>query len=151
VVYGDGRGPRVDAPAVRIPHVEQHADGLLHLRLPVESSDGSVIGALGVIQESVSFSEVIMRIRRNEWLTIITCLASLSTVGEPVNITLVNDGAVFHDVAIDELGSTLSAEPGKRATGSLMIDEQGTYRSLSTVRDHAAAGMRGTLQVSPGR
>lgn len=71
-----------------------------------------------------------------------------STVGEPVNITLINDGAVFHDLVIDELGFRLTAEPDSRVTGSLTVDGPGTYGLLCTVRGHAAAGMRGALEVS---
>lgn len=66
---------------------------------------------------------------------------------EPVNITLSNDGAVFHDLSIPELGFMLDADPGQQVLGSLTVDEAGTYEFVCSVPGHAQAGMRGTLQV----
>lgn len=71
-----------------------------------------------------------------------------SAAGEPVNLSLVNAGAAFHDLVIDQLGFVLAAEPGERVTGGLTIDEPGTYVFTCRVPGHAEAGMRGTVQVS---
>lgn len=75
-VYGDPRGKPVPA-GVGLPHVEQHADGLLHLVLPVEAADGRRVGTFEVLQQASSFDEVLHRVRRNLWLSISTGLATL--------------------------------------------------------------------------
>lgn len=68
-------GPRT--AQIRVPHVEQHPDGLLHFRLPVTTSDGTVAGAFEVFQQADSFNEVVARVRRNLWLSIGTGLGTL--------------------------------------------------------------------------
>lgn len=70
--------------------------------------------------------------------------------GEPVNITLANDGAVFHDLSIPQLGFVLDADPGQQVSGSLTVDEPGSYEFECGVPGHADAGMRGTLEVRGG-
>ncbi len=70
--------------------------------------------------------------------------------GEPVNLTLDNQGQVFHDLVFAELDVRLTADPGTTTTAGLRIDEPGTYTFACTVRGHAAAGMRGTLVVEAG-
>lgn len=69
------------------------------------------------------------------------------TAGDPVNLTLVNDGRALHDLTIPALGFRLDADPGEQASGSLTVDEPGTYAFECTVPGHADAGMRGTLVV----
>lgn len=65
--------------------------------------------------------------------------------GEPVNLTLTNDGRVFHDLTIPDLDLMLDAQPGATVTTGITIDDAGTYDLLCTVPGHADAGMRGTL------
>jgi plastocyanin len=69
------------------------------------------------------------------------------TAGIAVNLTLVNDGRVFHDLTVPALGFVLDADPGERASGSLTVDEPGTYTFECSVPGHAEAGMQGTLVV----
>jgi signal transduction histidine kinase len=79
VVYGDP-GPHdglEDAPAVTVPHVEQHSDGLLHYRLPVASPQGAIAGTFEVFQQPGSFHEILSRVRRNLWAAIVAGLGSL--------------------------------------------------------------------------
>ena len=70
--------------------------------------------------------------------------------GVPVNLALVNDGGVFHDLTIPALGFMLDAEAGERASGSLTVAEPGSYAWRCSVPGHAEAGMRGTLVVRSG-
>ena len=65
--------------------------------------------------------------------------------GEPLNVTVVNDGAALHDFTLEEAGIHVNVEPGESKTTSVTIDEPGTYQALCTVPGHASAGM--TLEV----
>ena len=64
---------------------------------------------------------------------------------EPTNVTVVNDGDVFHDLTIDELDLRIDVDPGQRVTAGLEIEEAGEYDYYCSVPGHAGAGMRGTL------
>jgi signal transduction histidine kinase len=68
-----------DRPADRIPHVEQHPDGLLHYHLPVVSSRGPAAGTFEVFQKSTSFDELMTRVRRNMWLAVAAAVGTLVT------------------------------------------------------------------------
>lgn len=70
------------------------------------------------------------------------------TVGEPVNLSLVNAGDLAHDLVIPDLGVRLAVGPGRQATTGIEIDEAGTYQYLCTFPGHAAAGMTGLLTVT---
>jgi len=70
------------------------------------------------------------------------------SAGEPVNVTVVNTGEVFHDFTVAERDFMLDLPAGATATGGLTIDRPGEYRFQCTVPGHAAAGMTGTLIVS---
>ena len=70
------------------------------------------------------------------------------TVGESVNIVLVNDGSVTHDWSIPELGVRIVANPGQQATAGFTLDVAGTYQALCSIPGHAEAGMIGTLEVT---
>jgi len=72
------------------------------------------------------------------------------TAGDTVNLALVNDGRAFHDLTIPALGFLLDAEAGGETSGSLTVDEPGTYEFECSVPGHAEAGMRGTLIVESG-
>lgn len=62
---------------------------------------------------------------------------------------LVNDGAILHDVTIEELGDekVVEAEGGQSATGTVEL-EPGEYTYYCSVPGHRAAGMEGTLTVA---
>lgn len=61
---------------------------------------------------------------------------------------LVNDGAILHDVTIEELDETVvKAEGGQSATGSVDL-EPGDYTYYCSVPGHRDAGMEGTFTVA---
>jgi uncharacterized cupredoxin-like copper-binding protein len=62
--------------------------------------------------------------------------------GEPVNLTVVNDGQLFHDLTLEgPVELHLNFDVGEEATSSLVIDEPGTYEAVCSVAGHANAGM----------
>jgi plastocyanin len=67
--------------------------------------------------------------------------------GEAVNLTVRNDGALFHDWTLDEAGLHLNVDPGEEVTTALALDTPGTYAAVCTVRGHAEAGMVMTVIV----
>ncbi len=73
------------------------------------------------------------------------------TAGVPFNISLVNEGRVFHDLSIAELDFMLDANAGQQVAGSLVVEQPGTYVFECSVPGHANAGMRGTLVVEAAR
>lgn len=66
-----------------------------------------------------------------------------------LTIELVNEGAINHDVVIEELGNQLIVEAvgGATETGQVEL-EAGTYTYYCDVPGHRAAGMEGTLTVT---
>ncbi|HYN35349.1 MAG TPA: cupredoxin domain-containing protein [Actinomycetota bacterium] len=70
--------------------------------------------------------------------------------GTPVNITLVNEGDVVHDLTIPELDIQVVAAPEERASLGLTPDRAGEYRFECTVPGHAEAGMVGRFVVAAG-
>ncbi len=68
--------------------------------------------------------------------------------GEPVNITVTNVGAAFHDFTVTDLGVMVDVPAGTTATAGLTVEEPGEYAYECTVPGHAAAGMTGTLTVT---
>ena len=67
--------------------------------------------------------------------------------GRTVNVTLVNEGDLFHDITIPALGFGLSASPRTSASGALTPPRPGTYEFFCSVQGHREAGMSGTLVV----
>ena len=65
-----------------------------------------------------------------------------------VEFSLVNVGAVEHDLVIEEAGDTevAFADPGETVTGSIDL-EAGTYTYYCSIPGHRAS-MEGTLEVS---
>jgi plastocyanin len=74
---------------------------------------------------------------------------SYSTSAGAVGIELINEGRIFHDVAVEELGDqvVVEANPGETNTGTVNL-EAGTYTLFCTVPGHRAAGMEATLEVN---
>lgn len=66
-----------------------------------------------------------------------------------LNITVRNDGGVFHDFTIDELDLMIDVEAGDSVTAGLPDVEPGTYDFYCSVPGHAQAGMTGTLVIDP--
>ncbi len=67
--------------------------------------------------------------------------------GQSVNLALINDGALYHDLTIPDLGFQLGAQPGQSARGGLAGAAPGEYGFLCSVPGHADAGMVGVLVV----
>lgn len=70
-------------------------------------------------------------------------------VGEPINLTVKNAGALPHDLVIPDLGVRLAVGPGGQATTGIEIDTAGSYQFLCSYPGHAEGGMTGLLTVSP--
>ena len=72
----------------------------------------------------------------------------LSASAGEVEFTLVNTGAVEHDLVIEEAGDTevVLAAPGETVTGSIEL-EAGTYTYYCSIPGHRIS-MEGTLEVS---
>ncbi|HDK45099.1 MAG TPA: hypothetical protein ENG94_02330 [Actinobacteria bacterium] len=68
--------------------------------------------------------------------------------GEAVNLTLINEGALLHDLTIPALGIRVVAEPDRQTTVGLAGLPVGTYETLCSLPGHAEAGMIGTLEVT---
>ena len=61
-----------------------------------------------------------------------------------------NAGSVFHDWHVDGLANVeAAARPGQTQRVRFRIDAPGQYPFDCTVEGHAAAGMAGTLIVTP--
>lgn len=69
--------------------------------------------------------------------------------GETVNLTLVNQGRLLHDLTIPGLDVRIVAGPGDTATAGVVLEEPGEYPFLCTVPGHSEAGMTGVLVVEP--
>ena len=67
--------------------------------------------------------------------------------GKPVRIRLRNDGAVVHDLDLEEAGLHLHTAPGDNATAVVTFDEPGRYVAECTEPGHTASGMRLVVQA----
>lgn len=70
--------------------------------------------------------------------------------GEAVNITLVNEGDLPHDLTISSLDFQLVADPDSRSVGSLTLEQGDEVSFECTVPGHAQAGMTGVLVATSG-
>ena len=69
------------------------------------------------------------------------------TRGEAINIILVNEGAITHDLSIPQLGIRIVATAGQSSAAGLVPDLVGSYEVVCTFPGHAASGMTATLVV----
>ena len=69
------------------------------------------------------------------------------SAGEAVNIVLVNEGAVEHEVEFGDFGLHLHAEPGETVTGGLVPQTTGEFEFGCFIPGHYEAGMRGEAHV----
>jgi uncharacterized cupredoxin-like copper-binding protein len=69
-------------------------------------------------------------------------------VGEPVNLTVVNQGVVPHDFVVPDLDLRIPVTPGKQATVGLVPASAGSFPILCSYPGHAQQGMVGTLIVT---
>jgi manganese oxidase len=67
--------------------------------------------------------------------------------GSPLRFSVINDGALGHDLTIEGVGATPFLNPGDSADLEVMSLAAGTYRLWCTIAGHADAGMEGTLTV----
>ena len=68
--------------------------------------------------------------------------------GQPVQLTLTNDGALIHDLVLNDGIATpfkLEANGKSSATGTLTIPQPGSYTYVCAQPGHEAAGMKGTI------
>jgi nitrite reductase (NO-forming) len=77
--------------------------------------------------------------------------ASLTVkVGQPVELTLVNDGSLAHDFTLTGGVSgpfKLDSPAGQTTRGTFTVERAGTYSFVCSVPGHAPLGMRGRLVV----
>lgn len=73
---------------------------------------------------------------------------SFSAEAGTIEIALENEGAVLHNVVVEEAGDTkvAEAEAGSSDTGTIDLDA-GSYTLYCDVEGHREAGMEATLQV----
>lgn len=69
--------------------------------------------------------------------------------GQPVNLTVVNRGALEHDLTLPTLGIHAVARPGARTSVGIAAAKAGTYEFYCSVPGHREAGMVGRLVVAP--
>ena len=67
--------------------------------------------------------------------------------GRPINLTLVNEGSVPHNLVVAELDLRVEAGPGQSSTAGFAPSEPGQYSIVCTYAGHASAGMRATMIV----
>ena len=70
------------------------------------------------------------------------------TVGEAVNIVLVNEGALPHDIDIEALGFHGHADAGETITVGLLPTQTGEFEFICTIAGHYQAGMFGQANIS---
>jgi uncharacterized cupredoxin-like copper-binding protein len=70
-------------------------------------------------------------------------------VGQPIELTLDNVGALEHSFYLNEFGVKLEAQPGKKSTTTFTPDKAGTFKFYCHVAGHTEAGMAGELTVAP--
>lgn len=109
-----------------------------------DTSDGADDGAAMEATEAVSPDGVILI----EAADLSFDPEQVSAEAGTVDFSLVNTGAVEHDLVIEEAGDAhvAHASPGETVTGSIEL-EPGTYTYYCSVPGHRAA-MEGTLEVS---
>lgn len=67
--------------------------------------------------------------------------------GRPINLTLVNEGSVPHDLVVVEFDLRIEAGPGRSSTAGFAPSDPGEYSVVCTYPGHAGAGMRATMIV----
>lgn len=67
--------------------------------------------------------------------------------GEPVNIVLVNEGLIEHEVEFADIGLHLHAQPGETVMASLVPTKAGEIEFGCHLPGHYEAGMFGELHI----
>lgn len=68
--------------------------------------------------------------------------------GTAVNVVLVNEGDLFHDLTIPSLRFRLASAPGATVSGALSAPRAGRYEFFCSVPGHHESGMEGALVVT---
>ena len=74
--------------------------------------------------------------------------AIVVTAGQPVLVTLRNEGRMTHDFVLSEGVARrfrIKAEGGETGSGTFTLDRPGTYTFICSVPGHESAGMKGTI------
>jgi len=67
--------------------------------------------------------------------------------GEPVNIMLVNEGVIEHELQIEEFDFHVHTQAGETAMAGLTPDVSGTFEFGCHIPGHYEAGMVGAVEV----
>lgn len=71
-------------------------------------------------------------------------------VGQPITLRFENKGVIDHALAVDEWNLEMEVmRPGESAELTFTPKETGTFSFYCAVPGHTAAGMTGTLRVTP--
>lgn len=68
--------------------------------------------------------------------------------GEAVNIVLVNEGVVEHELQAEGFDFHVHAQPGETVVGGFVPDSTGTFEFGCLIPGHYEAGMVGEIEVS---
>ena len=71
-----------------------------------------------------------------------------AVAGEPLNVTVVNEGTTTHDFTLEAADVHVNVDAGETKETSLTLDEPGTYEAICTVAGHAEAGMKVQVVVA---
>lgn len=74
-------------------------------------------------------------------------VGTIKTTAGPLQVTLVNKGALQHTLKVEGTDFELKTNGGKSDTGTVTL-AKGTYKFECTIPGHAQQGMKGTIEVS---
>jgi uncharacterized cupredoxin-like copper-binding protein len=69
-------------------------------------------------------------------------------VGQEVQVTIRNDGALDHSFVIDELDINVHLSPGEIDNFSFVLNEAGNYDFICGIPGHEEVGMVGEIVIS---
>ncbi len=75
--------------------------------------------------------------------------AITASVGQPVEVTVTNTGALEHNFSVDELSVNTNVAIGASETITFTPSSSGTFEFYCATPGHKEAGMVGTLTVNP--
>lgn len=121
--------------------VALHLVVLIGLLIASRSDSVTAGGDTGTDAGSAATSEVIVATEFNY------AIEPGDRSGGTYDITLKNDGAIFHNLVIEEVrGFVIEAEAGASGSGSVDLDD-GTYTLFCSVPGHRDAGMEALLAI----
>jgi uncharacterized cupredoxin-like copper-binding protein len=69
-------------------------------------------------------------------------------VNQPVELTIRNDGALDHDIVIEDLDVDILLSPGTIHVINFTVDHAGTIQYICSIPGHEEAGMVGEIIIS---